>query len=174
MRRPIGPIRVEVQTEDQNLRELCEFYWDADEYGKFTYKVAELAEIYGFGSHEIARIVRENCTAFAPDQLCEWCNAPTKYFTSRSDAQYGGRRYGHSTPELCKTCSDEWYARKKEEEERRVEQQEREEQRRREQQRLQKHAEMTAAFEGGVYEALTPLELAPIGHGLRCGRPSQR
>lgn len=138
-------IQVEFVTDDKSLQELCTAYWQGDDEGKFTQKVADIAARFNLQVHEVATVVRKHCRAFRTDRLCENCGKPVKYLDSRADLSIRWR----SGEELrfCETCQHDIDERKQQERQNQAKILKR-----------QKEAKMHEALQNGVYETLNLLE----------------
>lgn len=75
---------LKIHSDDDEIRTICELYWEMDYDYEFVHKVSEIAELVEINKTKILPIVRENSTAIHPDWKCEDCSKPY-IFSSRTD-----------------------------------------------------------------------------------------
>jgi len=70
---------VTIHTEDTALGEACSLYWDVDPDSlKFSFTVAEIAELTGDDKHQLPAKIKEACSVTIPTWQCPRCGAPYK------------------------------------------------------------------------------------------------
>ena len=77
-------IEVDTQTDDPNLLELCNLYWELADGNTFTHKLKDIAELFDISTSHMRKLVNENCTAYSHKFSCDNCGAP-RPFKSRTD-----------------------------------------------------------------------------------------
>lgn len=91
-------------SQDAAIRELCTLYWEVDGNNKFVFTVTELAKEYGYPSHTVSLIIKDNCRFVFPEYNCTSCNEP-KTFKSR--AEFINKDSYLNKDWQCQNCLDE-------------------------------------------------------------------
>jgi hypothetical protein len=106
----VSLVCLEFLINDEHLVQLCTLYWQADQEGNFTYKVADLARNFGLSTNELSKRVKNSCKAFSTENFCHECKAAYVY-SSRADIQnllrYPMRQW------LCENCTKRKEARER-------------------------------------------------------------
>src|SRR5262245_6734091 len=93
------PLIVEVLTDDPDLHDLCERYWDM-QGARFRYSVEDIALRHGKTRKEVIKLALQHSRAFR--YHCPQCNKPRTYIKGRSIlADNPGRDYPN---QLCQDC----------------------------------------------------------------------
>jgi len=82
----MAKIKVTFFESSGDFRQICEFYWDQDETGKFPYTVTEIAETFSISQRNIQQVIVEHCEAYTDGVTCIQCEAPYT-FKNRTDYQ---------------------------------------------------------------------------------------
>ena len=77
-------IKIEILTRDKELAAICELYWEINEDFEFVHKVAKLAELASIDKYKFSALVKESCSAYVPDWICDECGKPYT-FSSRTN-----------------------------------------------------------------------------------------
>jgi hypothetical protein len=107
---------LQIHTDDEDIRMLCEQYWKMSDSKTFTFKLSELLEQYGVSAVALRKLVNTNSTAHLSKFSCIECGEP-RPFTSRTDFLNSSRYYSR-TPWVCSTCADIQLQEKQREQER--------------------------------------------------------
>lgn len=113
-----------ILTENDDIKTICELYWEMNTDLEFMHKVSEIADLLKIEKSKILSIVRENSLARQLNWKCEDCSAPY-VFSSRTDLRTKRDKLNKSCTFVCDTCqkrrrqSELEARRKKEEAERR-------------------------------------------------------
>ena len=138
----------EYLSANEKDKELCDLYWDTNEYREFIYKVADLAKKFGLEKGIVPNLVKKKCRAYFTHDICKKCGLPVRFLSSREDA-----KSGYAIILICKKCEQN------KEEEREVR-----EEKERTKLYSQKKMKMRDAFESGIYESLSLLEFNFLIH----------
>lgn len=107
----LSPVTLRINTDNEDIVNLCKRYWEFDDEQGFAYKVSELSREYKIPSNQLTKLVAQYCDALSTDDTCSECQKPY-VFSSRSDFQ---QRNGRKWAWKCEEC------RRKEEERREAE-----------------------------------------------------
>ena len=66
-------IHLEILTNDETIKALCQNYWQINKDGCFIYDVKELAGQYGINISTLYKVVKESCIAYISDTACISC-----------------------------------------------------------------------------------------------------
>lgn len=80
--------------------DICRLYWELESEGKFTYKVSEIAKIFGLKTNQIPNIIKKSCIAYSSTVRCILCDEAYQ-LVGRNDFDthnYNGRKW------KCKDC----------------------------------------------------------------------
>jgi hypothetical protein len=100
-------LTLNIDTENQRIREICEFYWDLNSEFSFTYKVEQIALVFELKKLEISNIVKANCVAIFNEFRCKLCDEPLEKFKNRNelvDFFKGYNGYKNTTKKVCSKC----------------------------------------------------------------------
>lgn len=75
-----------VATDEEPLATACKMYWETDEEGFFTYKIAEIVKETGLSQPKINNAATQHTAAFSEETSCMDCGQPYEY-KNRSDYQ---------------------------------------------------------------------------------------
>jgi len=108
-------------TDNEDIKTICELYWEIDSDLEFIYKVREIADLLEMENSNIMPIVRENSLAQQPDWKCNNCSQLYR-FSNRTDFISNRDKLNQPYIFLCKKCQEhirevELKARRKREEE---------------------------------------------------------
>lgn len=104
-------LELEFLTDDQRLIDLATAYWSRSPDAKWTYKLTEIQQTFGFGHGQVPSTVASNCVARLSTVRCPECGLG-KPVRSRADFEYARktehrRRSGSdASKDICRTCRD--------------------------------------------------------------------
>lgn len=99
--------RIEIETENPTIRDLCQLYWDMPVLGEFTHKVAEIElvaksnEIYS----GVSAIVADHASCLLTEWICPNCEAP-RSFSYRKDLTNFLRHARDLADQPCPACHE--------------------------------------------------------------------
>lgn len=94
------PVILKFNTDNQEIMELCKYYWEVNPDLSFAYTVADLAKQYEIPKQQLTKLVSHYSCAISNEDRCSECEIPY-VFLSRSDFQ---QRKGHTWTWLCADC----------------------------------------------------------------------
>lgn len=95
-------IQLEFLTDNEEIINICEEYWDMDENLKFRQSVASIAKAFGLKSNQTSKFVAQHCNAKSTIIKCAGCGEPY-IFSNRSDFQYQ-QRSSNTATWICSNC----------------------------------------------------------------------
>lgn len=83
--------------------DICRLYWELESEGKFTYKVSDIAKIFGLKTSQIPNIIKKTCVAYSNTVHCDICETAYE-LTGRND--YDSHHYRHAYWK-CNNCLED-------------------------------------------------------------------
>lgn len=143
----MAKIKIDITAPNPMHRKICQEYWKmASDSKKFQFTVEELCRNYSISVGELGKIVHGGSKVYDANVLCPNCHNFTVFFRSRAELTGYKSPKANEAP-LCSTCTKSSTAVLKHEKG--------ELQIKKARGKAQK---MKVAFEGSVYESLSPLE----------------
>lgn len=86
-----SPVTLQLNTDNEDIVNLCKCYWEFDDEQGFVHKVSELSREYKIPSNQLTKLVAQYCDALSINDVCSECQKPY-VFSSRSDFQQRNKR----------------------------------------------------------------------------------
>ncbi|AHH17668.1 hypothetical protein NONO_c28780 [Nocardia nova SH22a] len=97
----MSEFEVEIDSEAEQLADLCRMYWETNEDGSFAHTVKSIAGAFELPAHKVSRLVSDLSTARSTSRYCNECGEGFIYRT-RSDWSSSSRLQTSRCPE----CAD--------------------------------------------------------------------
>lgn len=103
-------LKIRFLTEDPKLIDIVARYWQLDPAtGKFTFRVADLANEFQLTVRNIPIVVSSSSIAYDDEKVCTGCGEPSIIFKSREDFLVASRQPRHPNKyadlrQLCQEC----------------------------------------------------------------------
>lgn len=98
-------IEISFLTDSEELKSICEKYWNLSHGKKFLYTVKEICLEFNISTNEILKITKNNCIAKTPNDICSICGVP-RPLKSRNDF-LERRAYQEKPNWKCRNCLED-------------------------------------------------------------------
>lgn len=103
MKTSVAKIRLEINTDESRIADICRDYWGLDGSGNFTIKVNDIATKFNMNSMDILPLVNAHSLAFSTSIQCRECQVFYQ-FSHRAQVKYQKAYIGEVW--RCQTCSE--------------------------------------------------------------------
>lgn len=103
MKTDVTKIRLEINTDESRIADICRDYWGLDGSGNFTIKVNDIATKFNIDSMDILPLVNTYSLAFSTSIQCKKCQVFYQ-FSRRAQVKYQKAYIGETW--RCQACSE--------------------------------------------------------------------